>query len=96
MASVDTEQVKNIAHSVRIAITDQEAEKYTDQMNHMLKEVNRLDEVNTNDVEPTTHGIILGNVLREDEPIKSLTQEEALKNAPDHEDGHFKVPSVME
>lgn len=96
MASVDTEQVKNIAHSVRIAITDQEAEKYTDQINHMLKEVNRLDEVNTNDVEPTTHGIILGNVLREDEPIKSLTQEEALKNAPDHEDGHFKVPSVME
>lgn len=96
MASIDKNQVEKIAHNVRIAISEDEAEKYTNQIQTLLEKVDRLAELNTDEVHPTTHGIILGNVLREDKPIQSLNQEKALKNAPDQEDGHFKVPSIME
>ena len=96
MSEIDSEQVKNIAHMIRIEITDEEAEQYTKEISGLVEYAGRMSELNTDEVKPTTHGIILDNVLRQDEPIQSLSQEEALKNAPDQQDGHFKVPSVME
>lgn len=96
MTEITNERIKKIADSVRIAISDEEAVKYTEEISSIIEHANILSELNTDDVEPTTHGIILGNVLRKDEPKQSITQEDALKNAPDQEDGHFKVPSIME
>lgn len=96
MAEITNERIKTIADSVRIAISDEEAEKYTDEISSIIEYTNILSELNTDNVEPTTHGIVLGNVLRKDEPKQTITQEDALKNAPDQEDGHFKVPSIME
>jgi aspartyl-tRNA(Asn)/glutamyl-tRNA(Gln) amidotransferase subunit C len=96
MADITKERINKIADSVRIAITDEEAEIYTDQINSIITYANILSELNTDDVEPTTHGIVLGNVLRKDEPKQLIKQEDALENAPDQEDGHFKVPSIME
>lgn len=96
MSFISKEQVKNIAHMVRIEITDEEAENYTKKISSVLEFAHQMSELNTDEVEPTTHGIILDNVLRQDEPIKSLSQKDALKNAPEKLDGHFKVPSIME
>lgn len=96
MPIINEQLVKNIAHNVRIEITDEEAKQYTDEISKLLEYADKMNEINTDNVKPTTHGIILGNILRQDEPIQSLSQEDALKNAPEKQDGHFKVPSVME
>ncbi len=96
MEKVTKDDVKKIAHAVRIALSDEEAEMYANELGTTIANTEKLNELNTDDVTPTTHGIILENVMREDEPKQSITQEEALKNAPDQQDGHFKVPSIME
>ena len=96
MSEITNERIKKIADAVRIEISDEEAAKYTEEISSVIEYANILSELNTDDVEPTTHGIVLGNVLRKDEPKQTITQEDALQNAPDQEDGHFKVPSIME
>src|SRR5690625_5178324 len=96
MEKVTKDDVKKIAHAVRIALSDEEEEMYANELGTTIVNTEKLNELNTDDVTPTTHGIILENVMREDEPKQSITQEEALKNAPDQQDGHFKVPSIME
>jgi len=96
MTEITNERIKKIADAVRIEISDEEAAKYTEEISSVIEYANILSELNTDDVEPTTHGIVLGNVLRKDEPKHTITQEDALENAPDQEDGHFKVPSIME
>lgn len=96
MAEITNEHIKKVADAVRIEISDKEAAKYTDEISSVIEYANILGELNTDDVKPTTHGIVLGNVLRKDKPKQSITQEDALQNAPDQEDGHFKVPSIME
>lgn len=96
MSEITNERIKKIADSVRIEISDEEAETYTGQINSIIEYASKLSELNTDDVQPTTHGIVLENVLRDDVPKQSITQEEVLKNAPEEQDGHFKVPSIME
>src|SRR5699024_10737922 len=96
MANVTKDQVLKTADLARIAISEDEAEKYSAQINEVLSYSSKILELNTDDVEPTTHGIVSGNVLREDEPKRLITREDALKNAPDTEDGQFKVPAILE
>ncbi|TXL65676.1 Asp-tRNA(Asn)/Glu-tRNA(Gln) amidotransferase subunit GatC [Cerasibacillus terrae] len=96
MSKVTEEKVRQYAEMLRLAITDEEATRYTEHLNAMVDYVQVLDEVDTDGVEPMVHGIDLQNVLRKDEPKKWITQEEALKNAPDKKDGHFRVPAIMD
>lgn len=96
MTKVTKEEVEHIADLVRISVSDKEVESYTEHLNAVIGYADKLGELNTDDVEPTRYGIVLENVLRTDEVTQSITQEEALRNAPDKQDGHFKVPSVME
>ena len=96
VAEITTDQVRNIADLVRIAISEEDAVSYAEHLTNVISYADKLSELNTDDVEPTTHGIVGKNVMREDIPNQSLTQEEALKNAPDKQNGHFKVPSIME
>lgn len=96
MANITKDQILKTADLARIAISDEEAQMYSSQINDVLSYVNKISDLNTDDVEPTTHGIVSGNVLRQDEPERLLTQEEALKNAPETEDGQFKVPAILE
>lgn len=96
MANITKDQILKIADLVRIAISEEEAQMYSSQISEILSYVDKINELNTDDVEPTTHGIVSSNVLRKDEPKRLMTQEEALKNAPDTEDGQFKVPAILE
>ncbi|WP_368653080.1 Asp-tRNA(Asn)/Glu-tRNA(Gln) amidotransferase subunit GatC [Ornithinibacillus sp. 4-3] len=96
MDKVSKEQVIKIADLVRLALSEEEVDKYTEKINASLEYAQFLNEVNTDDVEPTTHGIVLQNVMRDDTPEYTISQEEALQNAPEQQDGHFKVPSIMD
>ncbi|RXK17787.1 Asp-tRNA(Asn)/Glu-tRNA(Gln) amidotransferase subunit GatC [Macrococcus sp. DPC7161] len=96
MTNISNDQVKHVAHLARLEITEEEATKFSSQLEAILNFANQLEEVNTDDVEPTFHVLDLQNVLREDVASMSLTQEEVLSNAKNIEDGQFKVPSIID
>ncbi|PAV28003.1 Asp-tRNA(Asn)/Glu-tRNA(Gln) amidotransferase GatCAB subunit C [Virgibacillus profundi] len=96
MAEITKDQVKHVAHLARLAVTEEDVEKLTDDLSAIIGYAEQLNELDTENVEPTTHVLDLKNVMRKDEPKKWITQEEALKNAPDKEAGHFRVPSILE
>lgn len=96
MEKITKDRVLQIADLVRLALSDEEAETYANEINEVLTSIDIIHDVNTDDVEPTTHGIQLVNVLRKDIPERTLTAEEALSNAPDHANGQFKVPAIID
>lgn len=96
MSRISMEQVKHVAHLARLAITDEEAEKYTEQLDRVITFAEQLNELNTDNVEPTSHVIQLKNIMREDKAEKGLPLEDVLKNVPEHENGQMKVPPIIE
>ncbi|MNC79246.1 Aspartyl/glutamyl-tRNA(Asn/Gln) amidotransferase subunit C [compost metagenome] len=68
----------------------------TGQLNAILKYAEKLNELDTDEVEPTTHVLHVSNVMREDEVRPSLSLDEVMLNAPEEEEGQFKVPAVLE
>jgi aspartyl-tRNA(Asn)/glutamyl-tRNA(Gln) amidotransferase subunit C len=96
MSRISTDQVKHAAHLARLAITEEEAEKFTQQLDSIIAFAEQLNELDTDGVEPTSHVLNLTNVLREDKAEEGLPREDVLKNAPEHQDGQFKVPSILE
>ncbi|WLR51111.1 Asp-tRNA(Asn)/Glu-tRNA(Gln) amidotransferase subunit GatC [Bacillus tianshenii] len=96
MSRIDKEQVKHVAHLARLAISEEEAELFTKQLDAIISYAEQLQELDTENVEPTTHVLDIKNVLREDEPRQWLTQEDVLKNAPDSANGQIRVPSILE
>src|SRR5699024_3442001 len=93
---ISKDQVKHIADLARIAITEEEADMLTEHLRNMAVFKDHLSEVHTDGVQPTTHGVEVQNVVPKDEPKEWITQEEVLKNAPDKQDGQFRVPSILE
>lgn len=87
--------VEKIAKLARIELDEAEKEKFTRQFEDILAFVNELQEVDTSDVEEISQIAGLENVWSEDEAGKSLTNEQALKNAPASEKGYFKVKEVL-
>lgn len=96
MSRISVDQVKHVAHLARLAITEEEAEKFTKQLDAIITFAEQLNELDTENVEPTSHVLELKNVLREDIPQKGLPREEVLKNAPEQQDGQIKVPAIIE
>jgi aspartyl-tRNA(Asn)/glutamyl-tRNA(Gln) amidotransferase subunit C len=94
--SIQTKDVEYVAKLARLNLSDEEREKFTDQLNAILQYAEKLNELDTEGVEPTTHVLHLSNVMRKDEVHESLSQEKVFRNAPEEEDGQFKVPAVLE
>jgi aspartyl-tRNA(Asn)/glutamyl-tRNA(Gln) amidotransferase subunit C len=94
--SITLKDVEHVANLARLELNEEEKEKFTQQLNAILKFAEKLNELDTDEVEPTSHVLKLSNVLRKDESRPSVPVEVALRNAPDEEDGHFKVPAVLE
>ncbi len=91
-------ELEHIAWLARIELSEEDKEKYTPTLNSILDYFGELDRADTMDVGPTYHALPLSNVFREDkkgEPAKSLSQEEALSNAPKKQDDFFKAPRMM-
>ncbi|HLR03326.1 MAG TPA: Asp-tRNA(Asn)/Glu-tRNA(Gln) amidotransferase subunit GatC [Virgibacillus sp.] len=96
MAKMSKDQVKHVAELARLNVTDDEVAMFEEQLSDIIAYVEKLNEVDTTDVKPTTHVLEMTNVMRKDKTEKGLTQEEALGNAPSKQDGQFKVPSILE
>lgn len=94
--SITVKDVEHVANLARLDLSDAEKEQLTGQLNAILEYAGKLNELDTNGIEPTSHVLPLYNVMREDEVKPSLPAEKALLNAPEEEDGHFKVPAVLE
>jgi aspartyl-tRNA(Asn)/glutamyl-tRNA(Gln) amidotransferase subunit C len=93
--TIDNKTVDEIAHLARLEFeADAKAEIVKD-MNNMLSFINKLSELDTASIEPLIYMTDEVNVLREDEPVVSITQQEALKNAPKKDSDYFKVSKVI-
>ena len=90
--AITRDEVLHVARLARLELTDDEMDKFTEQLSAILQAVAKVSELDLSDVEPTAHPLDLVNVWAEDEPRPSLPVGEALANAPDRHDGFFKVP----
>lgn len=92
---VTKKDVEYIASLARLKFNDVDLENFTHQLNDILKYVEKLNELDTDNVEPLSHPIENANVFREDKLKPSISTEDALKNAPKRTDEFFKVPKVI-
>jgi aspartyl-tRNA(Asn)/glutamyl-tRNA(Gln) amidotransferase subunit C len=90
---IDREQVLHVARLARLELTDEEVERMSGELTTILDHVERMNELDLDGVEPTSHVVALENVLRADEPRPSWPVEEMLDSAPDAALGGFRVPS---
>lgn len=93
---IDIKMVDEIAHLARLEFNDVAKGEILNDMNRMLSFVDKLNELNTDNVAPLIYMTDEKNVLREDEIKITLTQDEALKNAPKKDSDYFKVPKVID
>ena len=93
---ITAREVLYVAELARLDLPPGEVDRFTTQLNSILEYMDQLNELDTSEVEPTSHVLPLRNVLREDEVGHSLTPEEVLANAPEHDKGHFVVPKIIE
>lgn len=90
------EQVEHIAELAKLQLTDEEIEQFQRQLSDILAHFEQLNKLDTSDIPPTATVLPLRNVMREDEPHRTLTREQILANAPDAEDGQFRVKAVLD
>ena len=92
---ITKDEVLYVADLARLNLDDAAIDKFAGQIGEILNYVDKLNEVDTDGVKPTSHAISLTNAFREDEPREHLEREKALANAPEKEDGNFVVPKVV-
>ena len=95
MEKLTKEEVKHVANLARLAISEEEAEKFAEQLGKITDFAEQLNELDTTNVEPTTHVLPLVNVMREDVAVKGLDREVMMLNVKEQEDGQVKVPAIM-
>ena len=88
--------LSRVVKLARIELTPEEEQRLAPQLVEVVKYIDKLNELDVSEVEPTAHATPLSNVMREDEPRESLSQEEALRNAPKTGNGLFYVPKIVE
>lgn len=93
---ITCKDVADVALLSRLEFSESELETFTGQMDAILQYAEVLNKLDVENVEPLAHVLPLKNVMRKDEAKPSLPRELALSNAPEQEDGYFKVPKIME
>ena len=94
--TIDESHVRKVAKLSRLELTEAEIEEFTDQLSAILDYVEKMNELDTDNVEPLAHCLPISNVLREDRAKESLGTEKALVNAPQRDGNFFKVPKILE
>ena len=89
-------QVEHVARLAQLTLSDQEKELFREQLSSILEYAQRLQQLDTSAIPPTATVLPLENVMRDDQVRPSLPLADVLANAPDTEDGHFRVPVVLE
>jgi aspartyl-tRNA(Asn)/glutamyl-tRNA(Gln) amidotransferase subunit C len=90
---IDREQVLHVARLARLRLSDEEVEQMSSELSTILDHIEKISELDLDDVEPTSHVVQVENVLRPDEPRPSWPRERILDIAPDPAEGGFRVPS---
>lgn len=93
---IDRKAVDHVARLARLDLSEPERARMTAELAAILEHAERIQALDLDGVEPTSHAIPLRNVMRPDEVTPSLPPEEALAGAPDAEDGRFRVPRIVE
>jgi len=93
---ITRKEVEYVAHLARLKLAPEEAESFTARLDEILSYFEKLKELDTTNVEPTSHSIPMVNAFREDRARPSLDVEGALQNAPEKEGNFFKVPKIIE
>ena len=93
---ISKRQVEYVAQLAYLELSEEEKELFTHQLDSILAYMDKLNQLDTTGIEPTSHVLPMTNVFREDEVQASLPLEDALANAPDGKDGFFRVPRVIE
>lgn len=94
--SITIKDVEHVAKLARLDLTEQEKHRFTDQLNAILKYADKLTELDTDGIEPTSHAMEIINVVRDDVTGASTPIAKVLLNAPDEDEDQFKVPAVIE
>jgi aspartyl-tRNA(Asn)/glutamyl-tRNA(Gln) amidotransferase subunit C len=89
-------EIDHVALLARIELKDEEKKLFSKQVGSIIEYVDKLNELDIDDVEPTAHVLPIKNVFREDELRDSLPREKALQNAPRESDGFYRVPKIIE
>jgi aspartyl-tRNA(Asn)/glutamyl-tRNA(Gln) amidotransferase subunit C len=90
---ISREEVLHVAKLARLALSEEETERFQEQLSAILEAIGKVSELDLADVPSTSHPLALVNVVDRDEPRPSLTLEQALANAPESEAGAFRVPA---
>ncbi|MGD9161600.1 MAG: aspartate--tRNA ligase [Desulfobacteraceae bacterium] len=93
---ISTDEVKHVAKLARLSMTDEETEKYRNDLNSILDYVAALEDVDTSDIAPMSHVLDIKNVWRDDTPVERENPLELLNNAPEREEAYYKVPKILE
>lgn len=93
---IDRRVVDHVARLARLDLSDEERDRFTRQLAGLLEYFAALQQLDTEGVEPTSHVVEMANVTREDAARPGLNREAVLAGAPEHEEGFFKVPPVIE
>ena len=93
--SMSADDVRKVAELARLELSDSDVETMARQLSAIVEYINQLQQVNTDGVEPLAHALDLHDVFRDDVPGQSLSQDEALANAPARKDNFYRVPPVF-
>ena len=95
MSTISRDDVAHLARLSRLAVTDEELDRFAGQLDQVLAAVARVQEAAVADIPPMSHAVPLTNVLRADEVTPSLPRDAVLAGAPAAEDGRFRVPRIL-
>ncbi len=93
---IDETEVRKVAKLARLSLTDSEASQFSSELSSILEYIEKLNELDTDSVEPLAHCLPIHNVFREDTVKNSLDPETALANAPQRYEQFFKVPKILD
>jgi aspartyl-tRNA(Asn)/glutamyl-tRNA(Gln) amidotransferase subunit C len=96
MAAISREEVAHLARLSRLAVTDEELDRFAGQLEVILQAVARVGEVTAADIPPTSHSVPLTNVFRDDVVVPGLARDDALSGAPDAAEDRFRVPRILD
>jgi aspartyl-tRNA(Asn)/glutamyl-tRNA(Gln) amidotransferase subunit C len=88
--------IDHIASLARLSLSEAEKELFGSQLESILSYMDKLNELDTGDIQPTSHVLALVNVTREDSTTRCLDREDALANAPDKTEKFYRVPKIIE
>jgi aspartyl-tRNA(Asn)/glutamyl-tRNA(Gln) amidotransferase subunit C len=93
---IDREQVKKVAMLARLELNEAELDEFTSQLEAILEYIDKLNELDTTNIEPLAHCLPISNVFRDDDIKPSLGTDKILANAPDSDTPFFKVPKILD